>query len=118
MPWECLSLVGVQTLYPRLPILSRIAINFSASGDNTIIPADAINRIIIHRLWLVVAAATSLTFKDNLPSPAAVSMSANGGLTFDATGEPWFITEPNTAFVINQNNAVQVSGEAYYTLAI
>lgn len=110
--------MGMQTLYPRLPTLQRIAINFNAAGDNTIIAADVTNRIVIHRLWLVCAGATSLTFKDNLSSPAAVPMGANGGLTFDATGEPWFITNPNTAFIINSSNPVQVSGECYFTLAV
>lgn len=110
--------MGMQTLYPRLPHLSRAAINFSGSGDNTIIAADAANRVIIHRLWLVVGGATNLTFKDNLSSPAAVPMSANGGLTFDATGEPWFCTAINQAFIINSSSAVQVSGEVYYTLAV
>lgn len=110
--------MGMQTLYPRLPTLQRVAINFNGSGDNTIVAADSVNRIIIHRIWLVVAAVTNLTFKDNLSSPAAVPMAANGGLTFDATGEPWFITNVNTAFIINSSNAVQVSGECYYTLAV
>jgi hypothetical protein len=110
--------MGAVALYPRLPLLQRVAINFSTTGDNIIIAADPVNRIVIHRIWLVVAAATNLIFKDNLPSPAAVPMSANGGLTFDATGEPWFITNVNTAFIINQSGAVQVSGECYYTLAV
>lgn len=110
--------MGIQFLYPRLPTLNRVAINFATSGDNTIISADTINRILIHRLWFVVAAATNLTFKDNLSSPAAVPMSANGALVFDASGEPWFVTDPNTAFIINSSNAIQVSGEAYYSLAI
>lgn len=110
--------MGMQTLYPRLPYLQRAAINFASSGDNTVIAADSANRIVIHRIWLVVGAATNLTFKDNLTSPAAVPMAANGGITFDATGEPWFITNVNTAFIINSSNAVQVSGEVYYTLAV
>ena len=109
--------MGSVALYPRLPWLLRVPINFSASGDNTIIAADAVNRIVIHRIWLVCAGATNLTFKDNLPSPAAVPMGVNGGLTFDATGEPWFITNVNTAFIINSSQAVQVSGECFYTLA-
>lgn len=110
--------MGQQTLYPRFPHLKRTAINFSSSGDNTIIAADTANRIIIHRIWLVVGGSVNLTFKDNLPSPAAIPMSANGGITFDATGEPWFITDVNTAFIINSNAAVQVSGCAYYSLAV
>lgn len=110
--------MGAVFLYPRLSLLSRVAINFLASGDNTIIAADATNRIIVHRIWLVCAGATNLTFKDNLTSPAAVPMGANGGLTFDVSGEPWFITDANTAFIINSSAAVQVSGECYYALAV
>ena len=110
--------MGQVTLYPRLPLLLRAPINFSSSGNTTVIPADSINRIIIHLIWLVVGAATNLTFVDNLPSPAAIPMAANGGITFDATGEPWFITDPNTDFIINSSTGVQVSGECYCTLAI
>lgn len=110
--------MGSQTLYARLPYLIRIAMSFSASGDNIVIPADPINRIVVHRLWFITAAVTNLTFKDNLPTPAVVPFGANTGLTFDATGEPWFITNPNTAFIINSSVAVQVSGEIYYTLSI
>lgn len=110
--------MGSQTLYPRLPFLQRAAINFNASGDNTVIAADTNgNRIVIHRLWIVVGTATNITFKDNLSSPAAVPMAANGALVFDATGEPWFITNSNTAFIINQSGTAQCSGEVYYLLA-
>lgn len=104
--------------YPRLPTLFRVAINFNSSGDNSVIAADATRRIVIHRLWFVVGGTTNLTFKDNLPSPAAVPMSANGALVFDSSGEPWFITDPNTAFIINSSSAVQVSGEVAYTLSL
>ena len=110
--------MGQVTLYPRLPLLLRAPINFSASGDNIIIPADPINRIIIHRMWLVCGGLSNLTFKDNLASPAPIPMATNGAITFDATGEPWFITDPNTAFIINSSGAIQVSGEVYFTLAI
>lgn len=110
--------MGSQALYPRLPFLFRKAINFSGSGDNTIITADPINRIVVHRLWLVVGGATNLTFKDNLTSPGAIPMAANGGITFDATGEPWMITDPNMALIINSSAAVQVSGCVHYLLSL
>jgi len=108
--------MGSQFLYPRLPHLNRAVINFAASGNNTVIAAHATKRILIDRIWLVCAGATNLTFVDNLTDPAAVPMSANGGITFDTTGEPWFVTDPATAFIINSSAAVQVSGCAYYHL--
>jgi len=110
--------MGMVGLYGRLPILNRLPINISTLGDNTVVPADAAgNRIVIHRIWFLVAGAVNITFKDNLPSPAAVPFAANEGLTFDATGEPWFITNPNTAFIINLSAGIQVSGTIYYALA-
>lgn len=110
--------MGSQFLYPRNSNLLRAAINFSSDGDNTIIPASINNRILIHRMWFVVGAATNLTLKDNLPSPAAVPMAANGALVFDLSGEPWFVTDKNTAFIINSSVVVQCSGEVYYSIAI
>jgi hypothetical protein len=110
--------MGGVGLYGRLPILLRLPINFNGAGDNIIVPADAAgNRIVVQRIWFLVAAATNITFKDNLPSPAAVPFAANEGITFDATGEPWFITAPNTAFIMNSSAGVQVSGKIYYALA-
>lgn len=110
--------MGAQYLYPRVPHLKRIAINISSSGDNSIIPADANNRILIHRLWFVCRDATDLTFKDNLPSPGAVPMTGGGALVFDLSGEPWFVTDINTAFIINSSVATNVCGECYYSLAV
>jgi hypothetical protein len=110
--------MGSVALYGRLPILSRLPVSFNTAGDNIVIPADAAgNRIVVHRIWFLVGAATNITFKDNLVSPAAVPFAANEGLTFDATGEPWFITAPNTAFIMNSSANVQVSGEIYFALA-
>jgi hypothetical protein len=109
--------MGSQSLYPRMPILLTLPVNFSSSGDNTVITAISLTRFAIHRIWLVCAAATSLTFKDGASTAlsGAASMSANGGLTFDATGEPWFVTSLGNAFIINSSAAVQVSGMVYYT---
>lgn len=108
--------MGSQPLYPRLSILKRATINFNTSGDNAVIASVPSNRIVVHRLWFVVGGATNLTFKDNLPSPAAVPMAANGALVFDTTGEPWFVTDIGSAFIINSSAAVQVSGEVFYLL--
>jgi hypothetical protein len=98
--------------------LTRLPINFNAGGDNIVVPADVSgNRIVVHRIWFLTAGATNITFKDNLGSPAAVPFAANEGVTFDATGQPWFITAANTAFIMNSSVGVQVSGEIYYALA-
>lgn len=107
----------MQFSYPRFPHLLRAPINFSASGNNTVVSADTTRRVLIHRIWLVVGGATNITFKDNLPSPGAIPLGQYGGITFDTTGEPWLVTDVNTAFIINSSSAVQVSGVVYYLLA-
>lgn len=107
--------MGAQFLYSRLPHLQSVAISFSASGDNEIVPAQTGKRILIHRLFLVCASATNLTFKRGSTNlSGAVPMAANGGITFDITGEPWFTTNPSEAFNINSSSGVQVSGTCYY----
>lgn len=96
----------------------RLPINFAVSGNNTVIPADANNRILVHRVWLVTGGATNLTFKDALPGPAPVPLAQYGTLVFDYENTPWFMCFKNTAFVINIDQSVQISGEVHYSLAI
>lgn len=109
--------MGAVFLYHRLPILNRAAVDFSAGGDNTIIAAVAGKRILVHRLILVVSAATSIIVKRGATAlTGAMSMSANGALSLDTTGEPWFTTDINENFVINLSAGVQVGGSIYYDL--
>lgn len=96
--------------------LLKASINFSGSGDNTLVAGSAQTIIRVYRLWLVVAAATNLIFKDGTTAlNGAADMSANGGLTFDHNGEPWFVTGAGNAFVLNSSSAVQIGGMVYYT---
>lgn len=108
--------MGMQLLYPRLPYLLSSAINSSSSGDNELVAARADHRINIHRIWLVTASAVTLKFKNGAGTDfcGPVSMSQNGGLTFDLTGEPWFTTSDGNSFVLNLSSGVQVSGMVYY----
>lgn len=96
----------------------RAPINFSGSGNNTVIPSDATMRILVHRVWLVTGGATNLTFKDVLSGPAPVPLAQYGTLVFDFEQTPWFMCLKGTAFVINTDQAVQVSGEVHYSLAL
>ena len=90
-------------------------ISFSSSGDNTVVTGVAGKIITVVRLYLVVGGATAITFKDgpNTLLSGAMSLTANGSIVFDSYQNlPWFATSGN--FVINNSNAVQVSGEVYY----
>lgn len=110
--------MGSQFLYPRVAHLKSAAIDFAGSGNNTIVAAVASNRILIHRIWFVVGGATNLIFKDGTTGlSGTVPLSANGGITLDTTGEPWFITTIGNALIINSSAAVQIGGMVFYTLS-
>lgn len=110
--------MGASFNLPRAGTIPYTKIDFTAAGDNTAKSAVALNRINIHRIWIVVGGITNLTFKDGagVSLTGAVPMSANGGLTFDLSGEPWFVTTVGNAFIINNSAGVQVSGGMWYTL--
>ena len=94
-------------------------INFSSSGDNTVI-AGAANLVIrVYRLSLVVASATSLEFKDGTGTVLAgpYPLAANESIVLDFTFAgmpPWYTTSVGNGFVINSSNAVQIGGEVDY----
>lgn len=94
------------------------SIDFSTAGDNTIIPGANQLGIYVYKYFLVVAAATNLTFKDgatDLTGP--IPLAANEAMVFTFDTRPWYEITLGNSFVINSSNAVQVSGRAYYIQA-
>ena len=89
-------------------------IDINTLGDNTIIPAStgAIN--IIH-IWLIVANAVGVTFKDGTTAiTGKMSLATNGGFAVNANREFPIILSAGNAFVINLDGNVQVSGMVMY----
>jgi hypothetical protein len=89
-------------------------INFSASGDNIIIPGVAGKRIKVLQFFFVLAATTNLTYKSG-------STALSGPLDFgsNAAQVQDFIQLPYTCnvgdpFIINSSSAVQVGGTVWY----
>ncbi len=94
-------------------------IDFSSSGNNTIVSADATKKIKVVSLRLTVAGETNLTFKRG-------GTAISGAMDFGGTGEsrgmvdggsvinPIIETGTNETFVINSSSAVQVSGWITY----
>ena len=101
-----------------ITLTTRASISFSASGDNTLVAGIASKIVRVYRIFLVVSAATNLTFVDGTPGgtnfDGALAMSANGGLTLDFSEEPWFVTSAGNAFVLNQSGSAQIGGCIYY----
>jgi hypothetical protein len=92
------------------------SVSNSAGGDITLVPPAPTLITRIYRLALVVAGATSLTFKDgaNLLS-GAMALTANGSIVLDLSGLPWYKTSPGNAMIVNSSNAVLVAGTVWYT---
>jgi len=94
----------------------RAALSFASSGDNTAIAAVTGERIKVYSIELTLASATTVTFK----SGASTSLSGAETLTglvkdMRLPSQPWFVTAPGQAFVINLGGAVQASGQIQYT---
>ena len=98
-----------------MPNLSLAAINFASTGDNTLVAGVAGKIISVFKIFFVVSAATNLVFKDGTTAlTGAMSMSANGSLTFAYDSTPWFFASPGNNFVLNQSGLAQISGDIYY----
>jgi hypothetical protein len=107
-----------------MPNLQRAAINFSGSGDNTLVaaltvPANSGMAAPFMKIWEVavdVAGATNLTFKDGTGAiTGAMPMTANGAIYEGKTDTPHYVISPGNAFVLNSSQAVQVSGWVIYS---
>src|SRR5262252_4472652 len=69
--------------------LSEAIINFTATGDNIIVPAAAGQVIRVYRYFLVVGSATNLTFKDGttvLTGP--INLASNEAMVFTLDTAP------------------------------
>lgn len=96
--------------------LRETPIDFTSTGDNTVVAAVAAQIVRVYRLFLVVSAATDLTFKKGSTAlTGAIEMTEAGSIVFDFEDQPWFTTELGEAFVIGQTGTAQVSGRLYYT---
>jgi hypothetical protein len=96
----------------------NVALNFSSSGDNTIVSAPTIGPINVYGLFFTVAGATNITFKDSVVGnlSGAVVLTGNGSsLTLPLQDEPYYQIQPGSNLVINNSNAVSVQGSLWYT---
>lgn len=96
--------------------LTRVKIDTASSGDITLVSATSSQTTKLYRMLLVAAGATTITVKDGAGTTltGAMTLSAGGAIVLDYSGEPWFTTSSNTALIIANANAVQISGAAYY----
>jgi hypothetical protein len=90
-------------------------INFSASGDNTVIAGVSGQFIKVLQFLLVAGGATTLTLKSGaslLSGPMALA--ANSVLTLSYFQLPLQTIGPGDAFVLNSSAAVSVGGVVWF----
>jgi hypothetical protein len=97
--------------------LLELPINFTASGDNLIIPGTVGLIIRVYRYFLIVRAATDLTMKDGaaILETGPLPLTANEAMVFTFDTKPWFTLSLGNAFIINSSVGTQVSGRIYFT---
>lgn len=97
--------------------MTEAVIDTASSGANTIIAAVAGKVIKVYKLWLIVTAPVTITFKNGTTNlTGAQNYSAAGeGLFLDFDLVPWFSCSTGSAFNMTLGSSVQVSGRAYYT---
>jgi hypothetical protein len=98
--------------------LLTIAIVSATATANVI--SSVTNKIIrVYRLFLVASGTTTLTFCDGSASVAlsgGIPLVANGSMTLDMDGTPWFTTSMGNAFtLVSSGSSITVSGNLYYT---
>lgn len=101
-------------------ILRQEVINFSTSGDHTVITATAgASPITVYGILLTVDGATAITFKDSAGtsfSGALLLTGSGSSLTLPLSASPWFPVGIGNDFIINSSNAVSVQGTVWYAL--
>lgn len=107
--------------------LVTVGVNFSTSGNQTIVAAVAGVQLFLRGLALIVNGATTLTFNSQdsagtNPNPVSfgpfVFPSASAVVLDDVLDSsiPWAKFTSGSGLVINSSNAVQVSGFLRYSL--
>lgn len=110
--------VGTVGVTPGAAALTSVKIDTNSSGDLSLVVATTAKSTKFYRLLLVAAASTTITVKDGATTlTGAITLGTGGSIILDYSGEPWWTGSVNTAFIINNSAAVQISGTAYYVLS-
>ena len=104
------------SLQPTDGLTLQVAV-VSATATAISAPAAVTSQIIrIYKLFLVSAGTTNITFEDGTTAlSGALPLVANGAITLDLDGQPWFTCTRANNFTIGNSGNLQVSGAVYYT---
>lgn len=95
-------------------------IDISASGDTTLLAANAAGYNMIFNISVVVGAPTTLILKCGSREVAKYTLAANATMSISSSdyqsGQPYFIARPGEAFIINSSAAVAITGTLKYAV--
>lgn len=92
-------------------------INFSGSGNNTIVTGVAGQRIKVVRIFFVIAAASNLQFYSGTTAiTGLMEFAANGAFVLDFDKVPLSCINALDSFIINSSVAVQIGGTLWYLI--
>jgi hypothetical protein len=89
--------------------LTRVPFSIAGADTDTVIAADADEKLHIVRGWVYVSGATTLTFED-AQGDVSLPVPGEGIITFDFCEHPHFSTAVNVAFSIAKSTAVNCQG--------
>lgn len=96
--------------------LTEASINGASNGNNILIAGISGKIIKVWKLFVVFNAAVNIKWIDGTTDLTGVkNMLANGSITLDLDGDPWFTCSSGNDFILNLSGAVQSSGRIYYT---
>lgn len=93
-----------------------LTVAVSATGGTiTAIPSVTSQIIRVYKLFLTVTTAGTLQFEDGSTAlSGAIALGANGAVTLDLDGTPWFACSKGNAFTIVAGSGITVAGQLYY----
>lgn len=110
--------VIMQGLTERTPVFA--AVDVATSGDNTLVSAQgASNKIRVHQVTLVAAAAVTVRFESGAGGTALtgqMQLAANSGFVMSFSPMGWFETAANTLLNLELSGAVSVDGVIGYSV--
>ena len=106
------------SLQPDSGLALSVAVVSITATSNAVIAGSANQYIKVYTLFLVEnTPAVTIQFQDGTTAlSGALPLSANGAITLDLDGTPWFTCSAGNAFTIAQSGTTQISGTIYYTM--
>lgn len=113
---QTLGTVAQSFTLPTAAALSSGSINIASAGNNVVVGSVAGQTIRVFKLFLVSTGTNQVAFIDNtINYTGSMPFKAGGAMALDLDGEPWYVTNVGSAFVVNLGVGSQINGRIYYT---